>query len=663
MFLTLKQRLVIGTLFSLVLPATSPTRGADNPKGGAEAHVDAALQAEAIGDNVTRERSLRQALEAAPDDSPARWHAGEVNVDGKWLTVPEVVDRTLSSKTYAEYIERRKRTSSNLIGQAALARWCERNDLPGPARAHWIVVLRNDPTHRAALRALGLANIKGQFVSASEAESYEADGERLTEEYEQLVERLEKLRRHVFGESAAESRHAVSEIARVTDPREVSALLEVFADPPEEVDEERIKEVHSLLIDALMVVGQPWAMDRLVEQVIAGPDERAVDESLQERIRKWLGTQPIADVLPLLLARLKMPMEMGVSVTTAAGGKVVSSYDEYREGPAGNDYESSYDDYRYVPDHKYRIAPVISTRKVRDGYTVPGYITPERRIYSPCSGALIGRIPERYIPSRHVPAIYRHTYHGYVTSGEETPEYRYRERYAMYEARQKANYAFASMSMSNEQSDARNERVVKVLQELTDQDMPAAPRKWWNWWQENYDRHADRRQADQLSVPLGLVRQEPAGLSGKTKVWTRTGLRPIEQIEVGDEVLSQDPASGGLGFKPVLSVSSASDLPMREIRLDSHALVIAGGQWVWSTGEGWRLAKDMHDGDSSSATLLHGHHGSERVTQQMAADAQDAYALEVDEYATFFGGEPSLLLHDATHPMPTDSQIPGWQAR
>ena len=74
-----------------------------------------------------------------------------------------------------------------------------------------------------------------------------------------------------------------------------------------------------------------------------------------------------------------------------------------------------------------------------------------------------------------------------------------------------------------------------------------------------------------------------------TPVRTMEGFRPIEQIRPGDLVLSQDVATGGLDFRPIVMVHhNAPNQTLRITLSDDEILVASVYHRFWRAGAAGR---------------------------------------------------------------------------
>src|SRR5690606_39833977 len=164
-------------------------------------------------------------------------------------------------------------------------------------------------------------------------------------------------------------------------------------------------------------------------------------------------------------------------------------------------------------------------------------------------------------------------------------------------------------------------RVIRTLEMSTGASAGKTPYDWWTWWQtqnetiqlngkpiavedygesykyypiENYWHYYE---LISVYVPPGHMSCFPAG----TPVWTLNGLRPIEDVRIGDLVLSQDVESGELAYRPVIGATKRP--PTSLVRIEagqSERIDATGGHLFWVAGEGWVRARQLHSGQ-----LLH----------------------------------------------------------
>jgi hypothetical protein len=143
-----------------------------------------------------------------------------------------------------------------------------------------------------------------------------------------------------------------------------------------------------------------------------------------------------------------------------------------------------------------------------------------------------------------------------------------------------------------------------------------------------------------------------------TPVWTATGVVPIEQLKVGDLVLSQHPETGELAYKPVLRTTVRPEGNLVRVIAHGQTIETSGGHLFWVAGEGWIKARKLQSGQE-----LHGVSGSVRVSTVEEGSKAKTYNVEVADFHTYFVGQDKILSHDNTVKEPTATVLPGLAAK
>lgn len=616
----------------------------------ATALVQQALASEVRGDNAQRQALLEEALQETPDNAAAHWHAGQVLVDGAWRTPHEVERLAQQDARLEQYRELRGTAPTTAEGQAALARWCRKNHLDDEQRIHWMAVLKDQPNHAEALQALnrlGLRLFEGRLRTAGEIAELRNQKHSWQQELKVWRPRVEEWRRAVDVPGGSMPADVREKIRRVSSRVEMQALnqaiwqaarkgpggarlklglVETLADNPSSVAAE------ALVFHALDAgTGPVW------EAAMAGLKRHRLDQ-----------------YVPLLLAGLRGEMEGGLGFDVTADGRLVSHESRFQEG-ALTDAQGGITS---APSHNRAPLIVNATLATREN---------------------MARAQQEALRDS-------------------------RER-----AEAAAEAQQASLEQANQQIAAWNARVVAVLRATTDQDLEPTIGAWWGWWRD-YNGQASRdpsrkpspeaaRQSQWLTSLADPAAQEqayrdqysPASVTGsyqtsqmspgvavvtpvsvgsgpsialecfapETKVWTQTGLTAIEAIQMGDRVLSQDPESGELAYKPVLAVTVREDGQPMQVHVDGETLLTTDGHPFWRIGEGWQPAKALQPSDrlhtlSGAATV-----GDVRALTRAQARFPRAYNLVLQEFHTFFVGEHGVLVHDNTTRAATANLLPG----
>lgn len=216
-----------------------------------------------------------------------------------------------------------------------------------------------------------------------------------------------------------------------------------------------------------------------------------------------------------------------------------------------------------------------------------------------------------------------------------------------------------AVAEQNAAIDETNRRVGDVLATATGANVLPSPESWWQWWNEYNEsylpgekpvREVYNRQ--ELPTPPAPPRYEC--LIAGTPVWTALGLVPIEEIAVGDRVLSQDPQTGELAYKPVLRTTVRPPDRLVKVVFGGEALQSSGGHPFWVAGEGWVKARNLKPG-----ARLHTVDGTSEVWSVHPTGCEETYNLVVADFHTYFVGQAKILSHDNTIREPTDAVVPG----
>jgi hypothetical protein len=146
------------------------------------------------------------------------------------------------------------------------------------------------------------------------------------------------------------------------------------------------------------------------------------------------------------------------------------------------------------------------------------------------------------------------------------------------------------------------------------------------------------------STTISLARM--SCFAAGTLVHARDGLKPIESIQVGDQVLAQDIDSGVLGYKPVTVVHHNPPIQTMKIATDAGSTATASiYHRFWSPGRGWVMARDLKPGD-----LVRTLGGTSRMASIETGETVPVFNLDVADAHSFFVAEAGFLVHDNSIP-------------
>lgn len=218
----------------------------------------------------------------------------------------------------------------------------------------------------------------------------------------------------------------------------------------------------------------------------------------------------------------------------------------------------------------------------------------------------------------------------------------------------------AMVGVQNDRTELLNQRIGDALNVITDQRLPDDPRGWWSWWDGRYDnsygekpvRTAYRREYRQSP------RRSHSCFAAGTIAWTVDGPKPIEQIQIGDLVLSQHPDTGELAYKPVLRTTVGPAVKLLSMRAGSEKIDCTEGHLFWVSGSAWVQARHL-----SSGAGLHTVGGTVPVNDLGDGWVEPAHNLVVADFHTYFVGQSRILTHDVMPSGPTTTVVPGLKER
>ena len=213
---------------------------------------------------------------------------------------------------------------------------------------------------------------------------------------------------------------------------------------------------------------------------------------------------------------------------------------------------------------------------------------------------------------------------------------------------------------ANASTEQLNQRIRSVLNHAAGLDYGEDSKRWWTAWKDYNELEYPEKYPEEK--PVYETTYYTSCFAADTGVWTLTGEVPIKQIKLGDRVLCQDPETGELAFKPVLTVTTRSPSRMIKVNLGSETITATRGHPFWVNGQGWRMAKQLQLGQH-----LHSASGAvpiERLTETDPAKPwyEVSYNLVVADFNTYFVGKHQVLVHDNTTQQPTFALVPGLPA-
>jgi len=565
--------------------------------------VEDALRGEIEG-SARRDELLQAALKQEPDYAPALWHTGHVRYRGQWMPIDEVPDRAAENKQLTMYHGAREKAPVTVSGQRELAAWCGKRGLADRERAHLTKLLELAPNDPEARARLGHVQVDGAWLSAEEVREAATRAERAVKAMLAWRPVLEGLRLDLCGADRAERtrtfrrEQALRKWEAIEDPAAIPAMELVFS-------ADRDPAWAELVLEKLGKMDAHEAAVSLARHAVFTASEAICRHAIEKLKRR-----PYEHYVPVLLSALYTPLQMRAGLYPTPDGRLLYRQLFYREGQQHQELAVLDSVFHYVP-------------------------TPEGDRRTALSDAVVA-----------------------------------------------AHLARASLEATARRQDAFSQqlsaRICQVLSATTGEDAPKLPGDWWQWWNAYNEVYvaADKpvRQAyGQQNVGVTGYRRRPrfdAGsafaarmeqamnmcdcLAKGTPVWTELGPVSIERIQVGDRVLSQDPETAELAYKPVLQTTIRPTGTVFELQLGEETIEANGGHRFWVTGKAWAKTRELEP-----EARLQRAAGTQRIRSLDEGDAQPTYNLIVADFHTYFVGSTKILSHDNTIAKPSNALVPG----
>lgn len=130
-----------------------------------------------------------------------------------------------------------------------------------------------------------------------------------------------------------------------------------------------------------------------------------------------------------------------------------------------------------------------------------------------------------------------------------------------------------------------------------------------------------------------------------TLVTTSEGLKPIEEIQIGDYVLSRNEDTGEISYKKVTATLVRSTREICTIELENEKILSTTGHLFMVKNEWWKSACELKCGD-----ILETSDKTEQVIKRVYIQKKEypiiTYNLTVEDYHTFFVGNKNVLTHN-----------------
>lgn len=583
---------------------------------GAEAHVALALWCEAWGMKDERAKHLAIALLADPSNVTARGLMGQVDDGGKWRRPEDVAGRARADEAreaaFARYTALRDKAAPTADAQWKLSAFCDEHGLKPQAEAHARAVVRLDPRHKAAWTRLGCKNVGGRWMSEAQiaAEHREAEAQK-------QADRTWKIKlTHLKADLRDRTKRAAAEaeLARVTDPRAVPSIVRHFSTAD--------------VADQAMMV-------QLLGQIQGGPASRQLaaaalygdSAEVRRTAAETLIRRDPRDFVAIVIDQLRITQKYEVKPVGGPGSPGVLMVEgkdailRRRYAPPSLPAAT----HRLIAEREAGVVSGIRGASFTSAVIHPSAL-PGLNPASPIGQAILRR--EQEIAADISEA-----------------------RKAAISSQAQLERDIAQIDRENKIAGVVNERALGVLTTSAGGDIGPDRDAWAKWWTDLQGYAFVAPPASRQPKPIFDQQVPPAYtpsyavrhscFATGTPVRTERGPKPIESLQVGDMVLSQDVGNGRLGFEPVVAVFHNPPAATFKVDTGDQVILATGIHRFWRAGKGWTMARDLKPGD-----LIRTLGGTSPVKSIEPEPVQPVYNLEVAHGRSFFVGKVGALVHD-----------------
>lgn len=304
-------------LFSCVSFHPGETRG-DN-LDDAEHLVQEAVRADLAGQSEQRDAVLARAVGAAPDCALARWHSGQIRMNGQWLSLDDTRLDARAERVINEYRQLRDLHANSPKGHLLLARFCHRHGLKDRERLHWLAVLQAQPANKEAIRHLGLRPHQGRLLTAQQIQWLESQQQRWGDAKEKWEPVLAEARTAIMKGTPEEREAAMAQLRAIDDPDAIVFAQEALSGESDELTAE--------LIALAGQIDDQMSTDLLVRYALGSDSELLRDAAIGHlKQRDWY------TFVPALMGALATPVQMSFSAIPVSDG-MIASIRFNRQGP------------------------------------------------------------------------------------------------------------------------------------------------------------------------------------------------------------------------------------------------------------------------------------------------------------------------------------------
>ncbi len=610
-----------------------------------ESQVNLALWCELRGLGVEKIKHLTIALSLDPTNTRAHGLLRHVRDADKWIPFERARDEIMSNRDLVEKLVEYHRRRYRLVQSAALERkkiramiddgleiearayrircdhnlapehvklggWCEKNGLKLEAIAHFTTAIHLDPARETSWKRLGYVKHDNKWMTKQQIDAAKED-ERIQFKADRYWESTLRKLSNQLGDKRRRG-EAERLLADVADPRAVASIHKVFSDSHPSVQRRRVQ-----LLSQIPNRASTLALAKIALSTDDDATRSLAIAALSRREPREFGK--------LLVDLFHTPIHYAfepVNGPGSTGGLII-------------------DTPRFHLTRTYDAPPAF-----RLGSTFQGYIG-----YDGNGMPVVATSNDlnQLWNDTTSPYLMRSPLQDIAFLEQRTAQLLAAANLKAQVARQRLVADINDIEQANAKTRSLDEHILTVLMgSLGAPDVKEDEDALQIWY---YDKIGYRYQPSPKITVADALPQIPAPeitccFAARTPIHTIDGVAPIETIQVGDRVLSMNPADGTLRFMPVTIIHHNPPYKIMRITLSNRdVLATIGYHRVWRAGRGWAQARELERGDR-----LRTLDGVVTVVAIEKGEEAPVFNLDVAEDHTYFVGEKATLVHDNTLP-------------
>ena len=596
--------------------------------------LESVLKKESSGQPVIRK--LAEGVQ--PVHESDGWHAGMIKSENGWKSL----DQLSSNQKDDEYLKKREELAGQPQRDLELARWCAKQQFVDRSRAHYFGVLSKESNNLEARKYLGHVLVDDSWIDQTELKNAQLKMRQTLDTLDIWVPKLKEIVKDLQSGHSKEMIAALRKLDKI-DTQTALPALEFFAC---NIDADLAKP----LIKKIASVRTQDACNALIQVAIVHPSGE-IRTIACESIRKYPDWNYVPELLNLMSSEIAV--ENRLVMQPNGNVSLVSLFT--------NELQN-----RKQVQRAQQLVSVVSTFSSSHSVNIfekQDWTFWSNRLKIPKSNPVIyySMTQSNRLASSSVQAVYVPL--DVASSVAEN-------------LREQGKQQESVVAQQNRKLKVKLNQVCSLLRTTTGVDLEDKPELWWSWWNDYNERYQGEKPTSYLynrleksTIPISTafesnslrfhhteILSQFSCLVPGTLIQTADGLVPIEQIQIGDLVLSQNIETAELTIKPVILTTIRPPKETFKIVSGSNLIEATGGHLWWVSGHGWTKTRDLTRG-----MMLHTATGTSEVeTLEQDPTLRQTHNLVVDGFHTYFVGSERVLSYDNSLVRPTLRSVPGY---